>query len=120
MSAQIDLTYGWSFYEQSGNKTAHQCRIRVFSPHPEQQVVMASEFSHREVQSASQMITALATRVVYELQLNPALLSWIEHYPIDAVDYSLIEFDWSSGVAWFPRWSSLQTHEVEIMIGQKL
>jgi hypothetical protein len=118
MTVLIDQTYHWQGFGNGVGTWLSQCRIRVFQPHPEHTVVIASDLGGDNGTSITNCADHLASLVVQEFQLDPAALTWIEHLPDSSAAFSLVEFDWLGTIASFPRWSHLHPEQVEALVGQ--
>lgn len=125
MPVLVDQTFTWKGFGNGFGKWDSCCRIRIFQPHPEQQVVVVSDLGSNTGTSVTNCADGLATLVVGDFDLDPVLVLWIEHYPdlrwVDSsAEFSRVVFDWNGCQATYPRWSSLTRQEAEAFCGYTL
>lgn len=125
MPSLIDETYTWTGFGNGLGKWDSRCRIRIFRPHPEQIIVIASDLGEDSGTSITNCAEGLATLVVRDFSLDPTLLLWIEHYPCNRqedpqVEFSRVLFSWNSSEATKARWSPMSQQEAEALCGSKL
>lgn len=121
MPSLVDETYTWTGF----GKWDSRCRIRIFHPHPEQIVVIASDLGGDNGTSITNCAEGLATLVVRDFALDPVLLLWIEHYPYNRqedphAEFSRVQFAWNGSKATNARWSPISQQEAEALCGCKL
>lgn len=125
MPSMVDETYTWRGFGNGFGKWDSRCRIRVFRPHPEQIVVIASDLGEDSGTSITNCAEGLANLVVRDFALDPDLLLWIEHYPYyrqedPKAEFSRVQFAWSGCQATKARWSPISRQEAEALCGCKL
>lgn len=125
MPTLIDRTFTWQGTNHRWKQQLLWCRVRIFRPHPEVQVVIVSEPQSSTGFSISVYAELLATAITAQFDLDPTLLLWIEHYPGGMPEYPDEEFDavrfqWLGRKAWRPRWTATTRQSVELAIGQLL
>lgn len=125
MPSLVDQDYIWKGFGNGLGNWDSRCRIRIFQPHPEQQVVIASDLGIDASTSITSCADGLATLVVEDFDLDPVLVLWIEHYPylrqIDPpAEFSRVEFEWNGRQAAFARWAPISQQEAEALCGWKL
>lgn len=117
----IDQTYRWQGFGDGFGKWESRCRLRIFRSHPEAIVVVASDQGGDTGTTITNCAEHLATAVVKEYAVDPAVLTWIEHLPESEAQFSLVEFDWSDRQkASRPRWRYLTREEAEAIAGMAL
>jgi len=125
MLLAVDQVYTWTGFANGFGKWDSRCRIRIFRPHPEQIVVIASDLGEDSGTSITNCAEGLATLVVKDFALDPALVLWIEHYPYNRqedpqTEFSRVQFAWNGGKATKARWSPMSQQEAEALCGCKL
>lgn len=125
MPSLIDQNYTWKGFGNGFGKWDSCCRIRIFHPHPEQVVVLASDLGIDAGTSITNCADGLATLVVGDFDLDPVLVLWVEHYPylrqVDPpAEFSRVQFDWIGCQATYPRWAPISRQEAEAFCGYKL
>jgi len=125
MLLAVDEIYTWTGFGNGFCNWDSRCRIRIFRPHPEQIVVIASDLGQDSGTSITNCADHLATLVVRDFALDPTLLLWIEHYPCNRqedpqVEFSRVHFSWSGRKATKARWSPMSQQEAEALCGCRL
>lgn len=125
MLLAVDEIYTWTGFGNGFGKWDSRCRIRIFRPHPEQIVVIASDLGEDSGTSITNCADSLATLIVRDFCLDPDLLLWIEHYPRNREKYPQAEFSrvhitWNGRKATQVRWSPMSQQEAEALCGCKL
>lgn len=125
MPSLVDENYTWKGFGNGVGKWDSCCRIRIFHPHPEQQVAIASDLGQDTATSITNCADSLATLIVRDFTLDPILLLWIEHYPYlrqedPLAEFSRVQFDWNGRVASYSRWAHISLQEAEALCGCKL
>lgn len=70
MPSIVDKTYRWTGFGNGLGNWASHCRIRIFRPHPEQIVVIASDLGEDSGTSITNCAEGLATLVVRDFGLD--------------------------------------------------
>lgn len=89
----IDQNFYWSVLGHWDN----QCRVRIFTPHPEQTIIVLTDTGTSTLRDA---VPQILPEIVQDYRLDPELLRWIEHYPSKRESHPHAEFWWLT-----PRWS---------------
>lgn len=106
--------------------TPSRCRVRVFEPHNQPLVVLATELPDNPGTSITNFAEQLATQVGQLLAAPLETLVWIEHYPErgtkphERESFSLVSFTRTPHGLSQPRWRHLDRAEVEAIIGGEL
>ncbi len=125
----IDTTYYWKGKEGLGSWDS-RCRLRIFSPHPEQIVVLLSQQEFYSETTIEESIDDIAPAVVEKFGLNVDLLTWIVEYSHwqrnNGYRFSLVELFWNWKRSKEQHhitealWSPLKKQEAEALVGQPL
>ncbi len=119
----IDLIYNYKGFHGCESK----CRIRIFKT-ADKDIVVASELRDNPGTSITHFAEYLATRIIFEYDIIPERLIWIENYPartfsgdkIERETYDFIEFKWDGENFSKPEWKHGSREEVESLVGMRL
>lgn len=102
-----------------------RCQLSIYFPHLEQQTVIVSQAQFEAGLFIPYRAEDLATQVVRQFGLNPAIVTWIEHYsdlcPRPTIaDFNLVIFGWKDKQAFFPVWQPISYETAELLAGESL
>ncbi len=102
------------------------CRLRIYKQRNGSQTVLLTEVPNNPGQSITAASEVIASGLVRRYHLDPALTTWIEHWPADASDklmedaYASVKYTWEGGLASNPRWRRLTPESAEMMAVTRL
>lgn len=102
-----------------------QCRLRVFQPHPEVQIVMLTDLKLKLRWLIPSLAEALVDRVAQEFDLDPARLIWVEpaavrFHPLTIADFDQITFSACNGRAIHPQRAPITPSMVQVLLNESL
>ena len=120
MGVTIDQRYVWQGFANDTGNWQSACRLRVFTPHPEQVFVVLSDGAgDGEGTSISNCAEHLLPRIAKEFNLNPAITVWLHHYQGcgGEVTISQINLSISDQGRRMAHWEPVQKKKAEQWIG---
>jgi len=118
---KFDLFYQCHVTGRESSIWQLQCHLRITQQFG-RQIVIASPQNCEIGWFIPTQVEKLATQIVQDFELDPDLLTWIEHDPNHASrqtgsEYSEIEFQWHQKIATNPQWRSL-SDDIKLLISE--
>jgi len=118
---KFDLFYQCHVTGQESSIWQLQCHLRIIQQFG-RQIAIASPQNCEIGWFIPAQLEKLVTQIVQDFELNPDLLTWIEHDSNYASrktgsEYSEVEFQWHQGIATNPQWRSL-SDDLQFLIGE--
>ena len=95
---RVGEEYSWTGFGNGLGTWESKCGLIIKQPHPAQTIVVVSDLGEDSGTSITNCAAALATLIVRDFKLNPATITWIEHYPSHrqndpSAEYTRVTFD---------------------------
>jgi hypothetical protein len=131
----IDQNYRFHLQSPLATDWFLDCHLQIFhSPNQAQTVltkyiVLVTGMGFEMGWFIPNLIEGLVSEVVHKFELDPEHLVWIEHYPLNELQYyqdqnstgfSLVTFNWAAGKAKQPHWVSITCQTLRHLIGTDL
>lgn len=121
----VDQHYSYSVSSFWFGRWSLQCRLRVFQPHPEVELVMLTDLSSLLRWLIPNLLENMVNQVVQDFHLNPARLIWVEpsaykFRPLTIADFVEITFETRNGKAVNPKRTAITPQLVQVLLNESL